>query len=194
MYMQVRLLILAVALVSLLLGCSTSDSTVTPDEVIVKTGQMDVYFKRGSSFEGTYMVFGGGEMNHPNAYAKIIVCGLDIRIARNIAASYPDFYMCKSAGAPMAQRSTQDFEIVPANSKVHKKLKKTLALHKKNINEGGDQVCVRLEGEVLRLKSVIVRELNQDITHELPPQVHRDYYYVTSAEIIGGKDALEGKM
>lgn len=94
----------------------------------------------------------------------------------------------------MAQQATRDFEIVPANSGVLKKLKKTLALHKKNIDEGGDQVCVKLEGEVLQLRSVIVRELNQDITGDLPPQVHRDYYYVTSAEIIGGKDALEGKM
>ncbi|UCF06395.1 MAG: hypothetical protein JSV33_05020 [bacterium] len=178
----------------LLVNCSQSGPTITDDEVIVKTSSMDVHFSRGRSFGNTYMIFGGTEITHGNAFSKITLSGLDINTAKNIYSMYPDFHLCKSPGAPMAQRAVVDFDIVPANSKTMKNLRKTLKKYQASIHNGGDRVCVKLEGEVLRLTSVLVRELNKDITHELPPQVHHDYFLVTSAELHGFKEILEGKM
>ena len=195
MFKLAKVLIPAIVAVTMLVSCSETGPNVTEDRVVVEAGQLDVHFKRGGrTFSNTYMIFGGMEMNHSNAFCKITLAGLDIRTARTIAAQYPDFYMCKSPGARLAQRAVQDFEIVPADSKVLKALKKSISMHKKSIEQGGDQVCVKLEGEVLRLTSVIARELNEDITSQLPPQVHRDYYLVTSAKVINGKEALAGKM
>ncbi|NIO28661.1 MAG: hypothetical protein GTO29_08920 [Candidatus Latescibacteria bacterium] len=186
-----KLIIPTIAILSLmLLNCSQSGPSITTDEVIVKADKLDVHFSRIRSFANTYVIFGGIEMNQSAAISKISLSGLEINIARSIYSRYPDFHMCKSPGAPLAQREVRDLDIVPANSNVMKNLKKTLALHKKSLEPDGKRVCVRLEGEVLKLKSAIVRQLNEDITSQLPPQVHHDYYLVESAEVIEFQEAI----
>lgn len=127
-----------------------------------------------------------------DAFSSISLAELPIRAARSIYASYPDFHLCKSPGAPLAQSSVVDLDIVPAGSGVLKKLRKVLAQHKASIHQGGDRVCVKLEGEVLKLTSAIVREMNENIIDRLPPQVHHEYFFVESAELIDAKEALEG--
>jgi hypothetical protein len=140
------------------------------------------------------MVFGGLELSHGDAFSRISLSGLDINTARSIYSMYPDFHLCKSPGASMAQRAIRDFDIVPANSKVEKNLRKTLKKHQASLHGDGERVAVKLEGEFLQLKSVIVRELGKDITNELPPQVHHEYFFVLSAEIVEAEEVLEAKM
>jgi hypothetical protein len=82
---------------------------------------------------------------------------------------------------------------VPANPKVTKILRKTLAEHQTSVQPGGTRACVRLEGEVLKLTSAVVRDANQDITDKLPPQMHHEYFLVQSAENIDSREALAGK-
>jgi hypothetical protein len=183
-----------IGLLLLLVSCSQSNTTITDKEVIVKTNSMDVHFSRVRSFGNSYIIVGGAEITHGDAFSKITLAGLDINTARNIYSMYPDFHLCKSPGASMAQTATLDFDIVPANSKVMKNLRKTLKKHHEMIHNDGDRVCVKLEGMVMKLTSVTVRELNKDITGELPPQVHRDYFLVTSAELLDSKEMLEGRM
>jgi hypothetical protein len=178
------------ATMSLLVSCSESGPTVTTDEVIVKTANMDVHFVRVKPFAQTYMIFGGMEMNQSDAFSKVSLSGLDINTARYIYSRYPDFHQCKSPGAPLAQKGIRQLDIVPTDSQVMKDLRQTLADHETSIQQGGKRVCVRLEGEVLKLRSAIVRNINEDITDKLPAQVHHEYFFVESAEIVDPQEAL----
>ena len=153
---------------------------------------MDVHFERLKSFMNTYIVFGGMELNHRDAISEISISGLPTNNARSIYAMYPDFHLCKSAGAPLAQEAIRELDIIPVNAKVLKKLKKVLDEHKKGLKQANGRVCVKLEGEIIKLTSAKVRKANEDITDQLPPQVKHNYYLVESAEIIDAKTALEG--
>ena len=176
----------------LLVNCSQSAPSLTDEEVVVKAGQLDVHFSRVKPFAATYMLFGGAENNHGNAFTQITLFGLEQNKAKYIHSRFPDFYKCKSAGAPMAQKETCQLDIVAADSKVLKNLKKSLSEFNKNVGNDGDRVCVRLKGEILRLTSAVVREMDQDITNELPPAIHKDYFFVQSAELTGFQQAITG--
>jgi hypothetical protein len=187
------LAILAFACVAVLASCSGSEPEVTETEVLLHAGQLDVRFVRGQQFAQTYMLFGGGATSHANAISKVTLFGLPDYAARYIHAQYPDFHRCKSRGAPMAQNQTRQIDVVAANSKIQKRLKKALALHSKGIRESGERVCVTIEGEMLTLRSVVVAELDKDITHELPSTSPREYFFVTSATIGNFQEAVLGQ-
>ena len=186
----------AVAIMSLLVSCSQSGSgpSVTTDEIIVRTANMDVHFARGKPFASTYMIFGGIETNQSDAISKVTLSGLNVRTARSIYARYPDFHLCKSPGAPLAQKAIRQLDIVPANAEVTKILRKTFGEYQTGTVQSDRRVCVGLEGEVLKLTSAIVRGVNEDITDKLPPQVHHEYFFVKSAQIIDSRKALAGRL
>jgi hypothetical protein len=175
------LIILLIACISS--GCGQSSPIVTDDEVLVQTDKLDVRFSRIRPFTGSYMVFGGATLNQSAAFFNISLAALDVNTARSIYAQYPDFDRCKSPGAPLAQQAIDQLDIVPAHSSVNKALKKALALHKKNTEGVSENVCVILSGQILQLRSAVVRDLNEDITSQLPPQVHKEYFLVESVEI-----------
>ncbi|MFH1755289.1 MAG: hypothetical protein ABIA59_06255 [Candidatus Latescibacterota bacterium] len=187
-----KLSLLAVVMLTTLcmLNCSQSAPSLTDDEVLVAAGQLDIRFARIKPFSSTYLLFGGAENNHSNSFTKITLFGLEQNKAKFIHARYPDFYKCKSPGAPIAQKECCQLDIVPADSKVLKNLKRSLAEFDKSIKNDGDRVCVRLEGEVLKLTSALLREMNEDITKELPPQAHKEYFFVTSAQVLKFQEAL----
>jgi hypothetical protein len=186
--------LILIALLSplLLVNCGQSGASITDDEVVVNAGQLDVHFSRVKPFSATYVLFGGAENNHGNAFTKITLFGLEQNKAKYIHSRFPDFYKCKSPGAPLAQKETCQLDIVPADSKVLKNLKRSLSEFNKNIGNDGDRVCVRLQGEILKLTSAVVRELNQDITKELPPAIHKEYFFVQSAELMNFQQAMIG--
>jgi hypothetical protein len=193
MMKQTKCLILILAVVFLFVNCGgESGPTVTDNEVIVETGTLDVHFSRVKPFAQTYLIFGGIEMKQSDAFTKVSLSGLEVDIARSIHARYPDFHLCKSPGASLAQKALRQLDIVPADSEVMEVLRKTLADHQTSIGEGGKRTCVRLGGEVLKLDSAIVRQNSQDITNELPPQMHHEYYFVKSAEMVDAQQALAG--
>ena len=78
---------------------SGPDLTINGDEVLLATGDLDVRFTKGKSFEDTYMVFGGLQLEHRNAVANVSLAVLSMRDARPIARRYPDFDRCASPGA-----------------------------------------------------------------------------------------------
>jgi hypothetical protein len=187
------LAILALAWVAVLAGCSGPAPEVTETEVVLQAGQLDVRFVRGQHFAQTYMLFGGGATSHANAISKVTLFGLPDYAARHIHSQYPDFHKCKSRGAPMAQNQTLQIDVVAANSKIEKRLKKALAMHDKGVSKDGDRVCVRIEGEMLTLRSVVFAELDKDITHELASTGPREYFFVTSATIGNFQEAVLGQ-
>lgn len=174
-------------------GCGKgSGPTLTGEEVVVATQQLDVHFSRGETFMETCMVFGGLHMTQKNAISKVTLSALSMEDAIPIYAEYPDFHKCASPGAARAKRAIYQMNIVPANSDVLDVLKKVLSEHAKSIRQGDDRVCVRLEATELEMTAAIVREADKDIMDELPPQARTDYYLVESAEIIDAMTALQG--
>ena len=187
-----RCFISILAMVLLLVGCGESGPIISDNEVIVKTGSMNVHFSRGKPFAQTYLIFGGMELKQSDAISKVSLSGLEIPTARFIHSRYPDFYACKSPGASLAQKALHQLDIVPADTTVLDTLRETLAVHQSSTQPGGKRACVRLEGEVLKLESAILRQNDQDITKELPPQMDQEYYFVTSAQMVDAQQALAG--
>lgn len=142
----------------LLAGCGQSGPSVTGSEVLVATESLDVKFIRVKSFSNSYMLFGGTTLKHRDAFFKVSLVGIDIDTAKYLYARFPDFHMCKSAGAPIAQREARQLNIVPANNKVLKTLKKALSEHKKSLQDDNKRACVMIKGDVLHFKSAVVRE------------------------------------
>ena len=186
--------ILAIVIAFLSSGCSNSGPVITDDLVVVKTDKLDVTLSKVRPFSGSYMVFGGTTLNQSAAFFNVSLAGLDVNTARSIYARYPDFDRCKSPGAPIAQQSINQLDIVPASCSVNKTLKKALSMHKKKTEGVNENVCITLVGQIIRLRSAVVRELNEDITSQLPSQVHHDYFLVESATITTFQDVLTASL
>jgi hypothetical protein len=159
-------------------------------ELAVETADFDVYFELLESFSETYMVFGGGQMRHQNSFSKITLSTISMEDARPIYANYPDFHKCASPGAALAKDAVGQMNIIPSDSSVLDSLKEVLSEHKASFKEGGDRVCVKLEGKMLEMTSVIVRKADEDILDQLPNQARDDYFLVESAEIVDAQAAL----
>ena len=181
----------------LMAGCSQistsfSEPALTGDEeVVVSLKKIDYHFKRARDFADTYMVFGGGDFSSSDVIGKIAISGIDLDKAVSIYERYPDFYRCNSPGAAPAQRAVTHLDIVPADPDVQKTLKNALSLFEKNLRSNGDRIFVKLEGEILKMTSAIVRDDGYDIKDRLPSQMRHDYYLVKSAEIGEAKLVLE---
>jgi hypothetical protein len=187
---SIRNILFLLMLILLLTGCSQSDTTIEGKEVLVATDGLDVKFVRVKPFSNSYLLFGGAALQHRDAFTKITLAGIELKTARYLYARFPDFHLCKSAGAPLAKREVRSLDIVPADGKILKILRKALAAHDKSLEGDGKRPCVMIKGDVLRFKSCVVRANGQNITGELPPQVHRDYYLVTEAKILDSEAAL----
>jgi hypothetical protein len=185
-------LFFVLAVIPLMAGCSEAGPTITNGTVVVATDHMDVHFERVEPFEQTIMVFGGLETNQGDAISKVVIVGLSLDDARPIYARYPDFHMCKSAGAPLAQKATRQFDIVAASPPVQRKLRRAIAEHEASLRQGGERVCIKLKGGVLELTSARVRQGNEDVTDQLPPQIQHDYYLIESVERIPTQAAFAG--
>ena len=96
-------------------GPGGPDLTVEGDQVLLATGDLDVRFAKGKTFEDTYMVFGGGELEHRNAVANVTIAGLSLRHAKPIYRRYPDFHRCASPGAGIAKDKIVQLDMIPAD-------------------------------------------------------------------------------
>jgi len=196
MKVQSRILSCFLPVLVLIAGCSQStpsfsDATLASDEeVVVSLKKIDYHFKRARNFADTYMVFGGG-VSQADVIGKVSISGIDLEKAMSFYEKYPDFYRCNSPGAGPAQRAVIHLDIIPADSNVQKTLKNALSQFEKNLGNNGDRIFVKLEGEVLKMTSAIVREDGYDIKDRLPSQMRHDYYLVKSAEIAEAKVLLK---
>ena len=185
-------LVLILSGLAILVNCGKETVQIDEDgDLAVETADFDVYFELLDSFSETYMVFGGGQSRHRNSFSKISLSTISMEDARPIYEYYPDFHMCSSPGAALAKDAVGQMNIVPADSTVLKSLKEVLSAHEASIKEGGDRVCVQLEGKMLEMISVIVRKEEDDIIDEMPKQTRENYFLVESAEIVDTQEALE---
>jgi len=170
-------------------GSGGPDLTITGDEVLLATGDLDVRFARGKTFEETYMVFGGAEIEHRNAVANVPLAGLSLRDAKPLYRRYPDFTRCTSPGANIAKERVVQLDMVPANAETLELLSSSLAEFDDNIRSGGDRVCVRLSGSKLTLESVEIREVSENVTDSFRMS---KFYLVDSADKVDCEEVLGG--
>jgi hypothetical protein len=172
---------------SLFSGASGPDLTIQGDEVLLETGDLDVRFAKQKPFEGTYMLFGGGEIEHRNALANVSYAALTMKNAKAISRRYPDFHRCASPGASMAKEKILTLDMVPADGQTMDFLSSSLEEFNDNIQNGGDRVCVRLSGTRMTLTSAVVREVQEDVTDTIRMS---KFYLVDSASRVDCQQAL----
>ena len=180
---------------ALLSGCGMNSNSAEfgeDDELIVEAGDLDVYFELMEPVSETYMVFGGGHVKHKNAFGSVTLAAISMTDAIPIYERYPDFHRCSSPGAARAKNAVNQMNIVAADSDVLETLKAVLSEHKDSIRQGGDRVCVRMDGAVLEMTAAVVRAADEDIMDDLPRQARTNFFYVESAEIVDAQSALEG--
>ena len=134
--------------------------------VIVETADLEATFIRMEPVDEVYMVFGGNAQHHSNLLTDAFVAGLPVRDARMISYDYPDFHLCKSPGAKLAQRQTQDLSFVAADRTAKKRLRQTIDLHAERLGADGERTCVAVRGARIALESVKHRDSGHDLTAE----------------------------
>jgi hypothetical protein len=184
-------LVAILTVMAMLLNCGKEAVQIDEDgELALETSDFDVYFELIEPFSETYMVFGGSQMRHKNSFSSIILSTISMEDARPIYANYPDFHKCASPGAALAKEAVGEMNIIPSDSSVLDSLKEVLSEHKASFKDGGDRVCVKLEGKMLEMTSVIVRKVDEDIIDQLPNQARDNYFLVESAEIVDAEASL----
>ena len=174
-------------------GMSSDSAYFNEDEaLVVDAGDLDVYFMLNESFSETYMVFGGQKLTHKNAIGNVTLAAIGMADAIPIYERYPDFHRCSSPGAAQAKNAVNQMNIVAADSDVLDTLKEVLSDHNDSIRQGGDRVCVKLDGAVIEMTAAVVRAVDEDILGKLPRQARSNFFYVEYAEIVDAQSALEG--
>ena len=166
------------------MGLGSSNVRVENDQVVVDADQIEGRFQRAGDFSETFMIFGGVSGQLKNSLFDVGLAALDVRDARSIKASYPDFHMCHSPGAPKAQRLIQELNLLGADRGARKTLLKAIDLHQERVGGGGERTCLSVSGQRLTLASVRLKEQDIDITGDIVPKMKgQKFYLAETAEI-----------
>jgi hypothetical protein len=138
------------------------------------------------------MMFGGAYISTKNFVNSISISVLPLPVVRDIYEKYPDFYLCKSEGAGLAQARIEHFNIVPADKSVLKALKRVVGTHEKNFAKGAERVCVALQGSVLTPQASIFPDKSGDVSRQYGILPDETYYLVTNVHTQVCKELLDG--
>jgi hypothetical protein len=170
----------------------TSHITVSGNSVMVDAGDFTAELSVTGDYKNTYMLFGGEYFKNKNLVNPIVLSGLEIDDAKSIYSRYPDFHLCKSPGAPLAQPKVKPLYLIPADESVFKELMNSIKSHEKNFASGEERICVVLSGKALTLLSDEFpgTDSTKDIkkTYRVSPG---QYYLINSAKIVQCKDLLD---
>jgi hypothetical protein len=162
------------------------------NELYVEAADVDAYFELHEEFSETYMLFGANRETHETAFNEFRLFVISMADLRPIYRAYPDFYMCKSPGAPKAQKAMQPMNIIAADSSVLEALNEAVSEFNNSPGKGIDRVAVYLEGVRLEMTAAIARKADKDILGRLPQQSRSNYILVEYAEMVDVQAALEG--
>jgi len=162
------------------------------NELYVEAADVDAYFELHEEFSETYMLWIAKRETHETAFNEFFLDGISMADLRPVYRAYPDFYMCKSPGAPRAQKAMQPMNIIAADSSVLEALNEAVSEFNNSRGKGIDRVTVYLEGVKLEMTAAIARKAGQDILNRLPQQQRSDYFLVEYAEIVDAQAALDG--
>ena len=144
-------------------------------------------YRVGEPYEKTLMLFGGEQVEKPNALSNAYIFGLDKVDALMLAKTYPDFYLCSSPGGQEASKFIISYDLVPATCEVYEQLVAALRQYSKNLAAGGDRTSLRLEGAPLQLESVIADATGEDVTDQIADQ---NFQLVTGVEQLTGESVI----
>lgn len=122
-----------------------------PGQTLVADAFYKATFTVNEPVEETYMLFGASVREFNASHAWLF--GLEIDTARRIAQRYPDFHLCKSPGAPEAQRLAKHVQVV-ADRRTLSKLSEAAKLFEDHLGRGDQRICVTLRGEELTLEQL----------------------------------------
>ena len=151
---------------------------VEVSQVVVRTGDFEMTFRKVGPLSGSFMVFGGNNDQHRNLATHAVVAGLPMQQARAIHSSWPDFHRCASPGAAQAKRYIEDLSLIASTRAARDTLVDVVDLHTERIRSGGDRTCLTVAGERLMLESVRLRQNGENLTQEVGRAFSRSHFYL----------------
>jgi hypothetical protein len=154
-------------------------------DMIKHTDDLDVRFIQQETLVDSFMIFGGHvDRRLTNSFSDYSLGALEIGEAALIRQKYPDFHLCKSPGAKLAQQKIQNLALIMETPQVAEVVEDSIALHSERLQQGGERTCLELRGHALEPAGVILRESNEDISADILPKLRNMHYYlIDGAEI-----------
>ncbi len=158
---------------------------LTATGTIKQTHDFEIRFTRKESLFDTFMIFGGHiDRKLQNSFSDYSLGALEIGDAIMIQQEYPDFHLCKSAGASIAQQKVRNLALIMQNQQVSDVVEDSISLHSDRLAQGAERTCIELHGQHLEPTAVQLRENESDISKEIIPKLrHMSYYLIDDAAI-----------
>jgi hypothetical protein len=152
---------------------------------IKHTNDFELRFTPKESLKGTFMIFGGHiDRKLQNSFSDYSLGALEINDAILLQQKYPDFHLCKSPGATIAQQKVRNLALIMENQQAADTVEDSISLHSERLAEDGERTCIKLHGTHLEPRSVELLANGVDISKEIMPKLHNvSYYLIDSAEI-----------
>jgi hypothetical protein len=152
---------------------------------IKHTNDFDVQFTQQATLVDTFMIFGGHiDRNLPNSLSDYSLGALEIGDAVQIQQQYPDFHLCKSPGAKIAQQKIRNLALITETQEVAELVEDAIELHSERLEQGNELTCIELRGQHMEPVSVMLREHGEDISKDILPKLsNMQYYLIDGAEI-----------
>jgi hypothetical protein len=152
---------------------------------VKQTQDFEVHFTAQATLYETFMLFGGHhDRKLRNSFSDFSMGALEIREATLIQQRYPDFHLCKSPGASVAQSKIRNLSLIMQNQQAADVVEDAIALHSQRLADGAERTCIELRGNQAEPVTVHLKEDGMDISDDIIPQLHKlDYYLIDSAEI-----------
>jgi hypothetical protein len=164
-----------------------NDVTVETTEMgtVKYTDDFKVYLTQTENIVESFMIFGGHlDKKLHNSISDYSFGALEINEAAAIKRNYPNFHLCKSPGATIAQRKIQTLSLIAENQEASDILEDTVALHDERLYEGGERVCVELRGYQVEPTTILLKENDMDISNDIIPSLRNmAFYLISGAEI-----------
>ena len=187
------LIVLGVVILGTLIYLQQRENPISVElntaDMIKHTDDFDVRFTKQEPLADTFMIFGGHvDRKLTNSFSDYSLGALEIGEAALIRQQYPDFHLCKSPGAKLAQDKIRTLTLIMENPQVADVVADSIELHNERLEQGSERTCLELHGQSLEPASVVLREKKRDISTEILPKIHNmQYYLIDGAKV---KDCL----
>lgn len=169
------------------LGNNGSDITVktTAMGTIKYTDDFEIHLTQAGRLFDTFMIFGGHlDRKLHNSFSDYSLGALEIGEASLIQRDYPDFHLCKSSGASLAQGKIRSLSLIAENQEIADILEDSIALHDERLTAGSERTCIELRGYQVEPTTILLKENSMDISQDIIPSLRNmDLYLIDGAEI-----------
>jgi hypothetical protein len=183
------LIVFGLVVLAILIYPQQRDQDVTLElsagDMIRHTDDFDVRFTQQETLADAFMIFGGHvDRKLSNSFSDYSLGALQIGDAAQIRQKYPDFHLCKSPGAKLAQNKIRTLALIMENPQVAEVVETSIELHSERVRQGRERTCLALRGRALQPAAVTLRENDRDISSDILPKLGRlQYYLIDGAEL-----------